>query len=157
MKPLRKQLESAESRLSDLYNKCEQLHEENRRHCAELARMIGTGEAIEGDLIAAQMQAEQRETLIQRAALAFEEDTVRPLRRRVHALERDDMRDDVRRLDAEAATARAALGKFLEKAAEQERELRAGVRRAEEASATLQRKLRRAEAESQAECISATN
>ena len=149
MKNLRKQLEAAEARLSDLLNKCDQLHDQNREHFAELARMIEAGEAPEGDLIAAQMQAEQRQMLIQRAALAYEQETVLPLRSRVRELEADEMRGDVRRLDDEAAAARTALSGFLAQSAEHERELRAAVSRAEESSAGLQRKLRNAEAEDQ--------
>jgi len=143
MRDARKRLAAAEERLSGLMNGCDELHEENRRRCEELARRVESGEALEGELLGEQVAGESREGIQRTAAMDFEERVVRPLRLEVQELELAEGVKEAARLDAEAIAARGALEEFLKRAGEEERGLRRRVSELEETSARMQRWVRR--------------
>jgi len=141
-KDLPSQLSSAESKLSGLYNKADAIAAESAERCKELVRAITDGSALESDLLAAQMQAEQQQSLVRKAAIAYEQEVVAPLRRRVRELELDDLRAEIARLNSEAASARAELDRLLAGSDADQRRISAAIASAEDRSARLQRKLR---------------
>jgi len=138
----RSQLASAQARLSDLYNKADAVAIECQERCKDLIRSIADGGALEGDLLAAQMQAEQRQSLLRKAALAYEQEVVLPLQQRVRQVEIDDLRAEITRLNTEAAAAHSALDDLLTRTDADQRRLTAAIARTEDHSARLQRKLR---------------
>jgi len=140
---IRKELAAAEKRLGELMLEYDELQEANRRRCEELAKRVAAGEALEAELLSAQAIGESRENIQRSAVISYEEEIVRPLRRRARELRASELQAEVRRLDKEAAAARARLDDFLTTAAEQEGGLRAKVHELEEASARIQRRIRK--------------
>jgi len=141
-KDLRSQLAAAEAKLRDLYDKADRIAIENDQHCKELIRAIADGCALESDLLAAQMQAELRQSLLKKAALVYEQEVFLPLQRRVRQLEIDDLRAEIARLNTEAAAAHTALDALLTRTDDDRRRLTATIAGTEDQSARLQRKLR---------------
>lgn|GEM_PF-3551462 len=140
---VKKELEAAENRLGELMLEYDELEEANRRRCKELIQRVADGEVPEAELLSAQTIAESRENIQRSAVISYEEEIVRPLRARVRRLNVSEFQREVQRLDKESAAARGRLDDFLTTVAERERDLRAKVHELEEASARLQRTIRK--------------
>ena len=144
---VRKELEAAERRFSELMLEYDELQDANRRRCEELVMKVAAGEALEEELLSAQTIAESRENIQRSAIINYEEQVVRPLCRKVRKLEISEGLAEVRRLDKEAAEARERLEDFLNEAGEREAGLRGHVNELEEESARVQHKIRAMRAE----------
>ena len=144
---VRKELADAEKRLGELMQDYDELVEANRFRCKQLVEKVAAGEALEGELLSAQSMADSRENIQRSAVISYEAEAVGPLRGRARAIQIKESQTEAQRLDNEAAAARERLDGFLTKAGERERGLRTEVHELEEASARLQRKIRKMRAQ----------